>query len=154
MKVQDFMITDVISVRGNTTVRELLQILVANKIGGVPVVGESNELVGVISDGDVIRYLNPSSRTVFDMFAIVMVTEREKLSEKLIYTLNEPVSVIMKSRDIKTLRPDNDLEDALQIFSRHRFKKLPVVDKTNTVVGVISRGDLLRHITTAYILPD
>lgn len=102
------MITDVISVKEDTSVRELLQILVRNKIGGVPVVNDENILVGVISDGDVIRYLKPSSRTVFDMFAVVMVSERELLSDKLKYTLQKSVTNMMKTKDIKTLCPDND----------------------------------------------
>ncbi|MEN2766323.1 CBS domain-containing protein [Ornithinibacillus xuwenensis] len=151
MKVKEFMITDVISIRENTTVRELLQILVSNKIGGVPVVNMDDVLVGIISDGDVIRYLKPSSRTVYDMFAIVMVSEREKLSEKLRYSLNKSVAEMMITKDIKTLSTENDIDDALHIFSQHHFKKIPVIGRDKRVVGVVSRGDLLRHITTEII---
>jgi CBS domain-containing protein len=147
MRIKEFMIHDVISVNEDTTVKELLSILVSKRIGGVPVVSGDDILVGVISDGDVIRYLRPSSRTVFDMFAVVMVSEQEKLTDKLHYALKEPVSKMMKTKDIKSLSPEHDLEDALQIFSQHRFKKIPILDDNKKVVGVLSRGDLLRHIT-------
>lgn len=152
MKVKDFMIKDVITVKENTTVKELLEILVSHRIGGVPVIDAENKLVGVISDGDVIRYLKPSSQTVFDMFSIVMVSEREKLTDKLQYALEKPVSIMMKKKDIKTIEPDCELDDALRIFSNYHFKKIPVLDDSKTVVGVISRGDLLRHITNEMIL--
>ncbi|MFS0672555.1 CBS domain-containing protein [Ornithinibacillus sp. 179-J 7C1 HS] len=151
MLIRDFMIHDVISVKEHTTIKELLELLVTHKIGGVPVVNEENTLVGVISDGDVIRYLKPNSRTVFDMFAVVMVTEKEKLTDKLQYVLNKPVSNIMKTKDIKTLSPEHDLDDALQMFSHYHFKKIPVLDHSHKVLGVISRGDLIRHITTELI---
>ncbi|WP_096269773.1 CBS domain-containing protein [Paucisalibacillus globulus] len=151
MKVRDFMIQDVITVTEGTTIRELLEILVTHKIGGVPVVSKENKLVGMISDGDVIRYLKPNSRTVFDMFAIVMVNEQEKLTDKLGYSLEKNVSNLMKTKDIKTVKPDSDLDTALAIFSRHHFKKIPVLDREDKVVGVISRGDLLRHITMEII---
>ncbi|WP_042144597.1 CBS domain-containing protein [Paucisalibacillus sp. EB02] len=151
MQVKDFMIRDVISVTEGTTIRELLEILVNHKIGGVPVISNENKLVGMISDGDVIRYLKPNSRTVFDMFAIIMVNEQEKLTDKLGYSLEKNVSNLMKTRDIKTVKPESDLDIALAIFSKHHFKKIPVVDREDKVVGVISRGDLLRHITMEII---
>ncbi|WP_026907618.1 CBS domain-containing protein [Paucisalibacillus globulus] len=147
MQVHDFMIRDVITVTEETTVRELLEILVNHKIGGVPVVNIDNKIVGMISDGDVIRYLRPNSRTVFDMFALIMVNEQEKLSDKLGYTLDKTISNMMNTKDIKTVKPDSDLDDVLEIFSRHHFKKIPVLDGQQKVIGVISRGDLLRHIT-------
>lgn len=148
------MIRDVISVKENTSVKELLELLVSHRIGGVPVVDSENRLVGVISDGDVIRFLKPNTHTVFDMFAIVMVSEPEKLTDKLQYALEKSVSNIMKRKDIKTIEPDCELDDALRLFSKYHFKKIPVVDTSNTVVGVISRGDLLRHITNEIILRD
>lgn len=145
------MIRDVISVQEDMTIKDLLQILVKHKIGGVPVVNDQNVLVGVISDGDVIRYLKPNSRAVFDMFAVIMVSDEEKLTDKLQYVLTKPVSNLMKTKDIKTLHPEHDLEEALRIFSRYHFKKIPVLNEDKQVVGVISRGDLLRHITNEII---
>ncbi|MBC5636083.1 CBS domain-containing protein [Ornithinibacillus sp. BX22] len=151
MLIKEFMISDVISVKEDTTLKALLKLLVSHKIGGVPVVNEDNVLVGVISDGDVIRYLKPNSRTIFDMFAVVMVNEQEKLTDKLQYALTKPVSSMMKTKDIKTLRPNHDIDDALRMFSHYRFKKIPVIDSAKKVVGVVSRGDLLRHITNELI---
>jgi CBS domain-containing protein len=151
MKIKDFMISDVISVKEDTTVRELLKILVKNKIGGVPVVNNDNVLVGVISDGDVIRYLQPSNRNVFDMFSVILISDREQLEDKLTYALEKPVKKMMRTRDIKSLQPNNKLDEALQIFARHHFKKIPVLDDNGRVVGVISRGDLLREITNHLI---
>ncbi|WP_010095656.1 CBS domain-containing protein [Ornithinibacillus scapharcae] len=154
MKVKEFMITDVISIKENTSIKELLEILVSYRIGGVPVVDSNNKLVGVVSDGDVIRYLKPNSQTVFDMFSIVMVSEPEKLTDKLQYALEKPVSIMMKRKDIKTIDAECELDDALRLFSKYHFKKIPVLDNTETVIGVISRGDLLRHITNEIILRD
>ncbi|SHF54457.1 CBS domain-containing protein [Ornithinibacillus halophilus] len=147
MKIKDFMITDVISVTEKTTIRDLLQILVENKIGGVPVLDDDRKLVGVISDGDVIRYLQPKARTVYDMFSLVLVSEEEALTDKMERTLDETITCIMKKKNILSVHPEERLEDALSILSKYHFKKIPVIDNTNTVVGVISRGDLIRYIS-------
>lgn len=152
MKIKDFMIKDVISVTRGTTVKELLQTLVDKKIGGVPVIDADNKLLGVISDGDVIRYLQPKGRTVYDMFSLVLVSEKEELAYKLGYSISHPVEEIMRKKNIYTAHPDDNIEKALSIFSRYHFKKIPVVNKDNKVVGVVSRGDLINFITTHLIV--
>src|SRR5690625_3975310 len=119
MKVKDFMITDVISVTKHVTIKQLLETLVSYKIGGVPVVNDANQLLGVISDGDVLRYLQPKGRTVYDMFTLVLVSEKEEFSEKIQYALDKPVQTIMKRKAIYTVGPEDDLEAALAIFSKY-----------------------------------
>ncbi|OZU90199.1 CBS domain-containing protein [Virgibacillus indicus] len=151
MKIKDFMIKDVISVSKDTTLKELLEKLVANKVGGAPVLGEDSQLLGMISDGDVIRYLQPKGRTVYDMFTVILVNERESLAYKLGHSLDQPVSKIMKRKGIMSVDPDDKIEKALSIFSRYHFKKLPVINKSNQVVGVLSRGDVIKFITNQLI---
>ncbi|HLR66256.1 CBS domain-containing protein [Virgibacillus alimentarius] len=151
MKIKDFMIKDVISVREDTSVKDLLEILVKHNIGGVPVVSEENTLLGVISDGDVIRYLQPKGRTVYDMFTVVLVSEKEDLTHKLKYSMEHSVKKMMRQKDIYTVSPDEKFEEALRIFSKCHFKKIPVVDANNIVVGVVSRGDIIRFISNKLI---
>ncbi|MEC5422561.1 CBS domain-containing protein [Virgibacillus sp. C22-A2] len=151
MKIKDFMIKDVISVTKETTIKQLLEILSTNSIGGVPVVDKDNKLIGMISDGDVIRYLQPKSRTVYDMFPLVVVSEKEELTHRLSYSMNNLVGEIMRKKNIHNVQPNDNIDEALSIFSRYRFKKIPVINKDNQVVGVLSRGDLIHYITTKLI---
>ncbi|MDY0405771.1 CBS domain-containing protein [Virgibacillus sp. 179-BFC.A HS] len=151
MNVSDFMITDVISVSEKTTLRELLEILVNGKIGGVPVVDKDNHLLGMISDGDVLRYIQPKGRTIYDAFSLVLVSDKEELKDKLHYTLDKSVTNIMRKQDLKYVHPEDPVENALKIFSSHHFKKIPVIDKDGKVIGVISRGDMIRFINNELI---
>ncbi|WP_229683154.1 CBS domain-containing protein [Virgibacillus oceani] len=151
MKVKEFMITDVVTVTKETSIKRLLEILVTNKIGGVPVVDAENKLQGMITDGDVIRYLQPKGRTVYDMFTLILVSEKEDLQHKLEYAIDHHVDKIMRKKEIFTVNPNDDLEAATSIFSKYRFKKIPVVDDSNKVSGVISRGDVIRYISTKLI---
>lgn len=59
LKVKDFMIKDVVSIKPDTTIKELLKLLSDHRIGGVPVVDDQDKLIGMVSDGDIIRYLTP-----------------------------------------------------------------------------------------------
>src|SRR5699024_1223770 len=113
-----------------------------------PVVDNTNSIKGMVTDGDVIRFLNPKDRTIYDMFSLVVVMEKEELQHKLDHAIEHVVGDMMKHKEIYFVRPDDELDTAISIFSKHRFKKIPVVNDYHKVVGVISRGDVIRYIST------
>ena len=147
-QVKDFMITDVVTVKDTDSIRHLLAELVAHKIGGAPVVNESGKLVGMVSDGDVLRSLTPHSEpSVFDLYMMVVMYQKKELADSIRQMMDEPVGCIMNKRKIYTVKPDDPFDQVLKILSRHHFKKIPVLDENHHVVGVISRGDVIRFIT-------
>ena len=86
MKIEEFMIRDVISVSKETTIKQLLEKLVQNKITGVPVIDGEGKLLGMVTDGDVIRHIQPKGRTVYDIFSLILVSEQTDLTERLSYS--------------------------------------------------------------------
>lgn len=58
---------------------------------------------------------------------------------------------MIKKRDVYSVKPEDELEKALEILAQNSFKKIPVVDGENRVIGVLSRGDLVRYITNKLI---
>ncbi|WP_234414414.1 CBS domain-containing protein [Paenibacillus sp. CAA11] len=153
MKVKDFMIQQVHKVQQDQTLKDVLRLFIHHRISGVPVTDANNKLVGMISDGDVLRYINPQKQTVYDVFSYVIVTEQEELVEALSNRINTSAKKIMKTK-IHSVSPEDELEKALQILAKHHFKKLPVVNEHKQVVGVISRGDLLKQMATKIINLD
>ncbi|WP_174613478.1 CBS domain-containing protein [Virgibacillus ihumii] len=151
MKIRDFMITDVITATKDTTIKQLLRTLVENKIGGVPVIDDNNRLMGAVSDGDIIRYLQPRGRTVYDMFSLVLVNEKEDFRYKINSSINDTAENFMRKKDLYKVHPEDEIEKVLNIFSNHHIKKVPVVDNDSKLIGVISRGDLIRFISTSII---
>lgn len=145
MKVRDFMIKDVHTVNQNAKIADVLELFVAKRINGAPVVDASGKLVGMVSDGDILRYMNPNRQTVYDMFSYVFVSPPEELSEAMAYKAVTQAGKIMK-KSVQCVSPDQDLEEALGILAKHHFKKLPVINDKKEVVGVISRGDLLKQL--------
>lgn len=139
MKAKDLMIKDVISLNENATVKTLLEVLMEHKIGGLPLVDQDNRLLGIVSDGDVLRYLNPKA------FVSYYVTYIEELDETLRIKSESPVKAIMKKKVVSVCE-DDELEDVLKILAHHHFKKIPVVNEKREVVGVISRGDMIRKL--------
>lgn len=144
MLVKDFMVQDVYAARPTFTLKQLFQIFIENKISGLPIVDEEDKLISMVTDGDILRYLSPKENIFKDYFTYIPVLPGEHLDDVVKSKLNHTVSNLLKSKDIKTISPESHLEDAVKILSKNNIKKIPVVDGENRVVGMISRGDLLR----------
>lgn len=151
LKVKDFMIHDVVSIKPSATIKDLLKLLIKHGIGGVPVVDNQNKLMGIVSDGDVIRYLAPKEGTVRDFIYNTFVeegeTEQDLLSEKINTNVAHIIAgnILHKKRSY-TVKEEDTFEKAMNILSKHHFKKLPVLNCEGKVIGIISRGDITNNL--------
>lgn len=110
------MIQDPITLSEGAVVGDALNIMAENKIGGIPVIDESGILVGI-------------------------VTNRDLRFEKV---FSKPVKDVMTSNNIIKTEKGTDLSKAESILQHHKIEKLPVVDKDNKLVGLITYRDILK----------
>lgn len=146
MRVSQFMIKDVIYASPDQSIKEVMQLLVDKKIGGVPIIDENNQLVGIVTDGDIIRSMKPIDRQLVDLMFYITILQGHNLESRIRDTIHLPILTIAKKRGIVTVAIDDDLEKVVSVLSNHHFKKIPVVDDNNQVVGILSRGDVLRTV--------
>ncbi|MHB1682651.1 MAG: CBS domain-containing protein [Bacilli bacterium] len=147
MTAADFMITDVISVFPDSSIRELLLLFAAHNVSGVPVLDPQRRLKGMVTISDVLRNLRPHTAHTLDMGVFMSFYVREKsLPDMMTELIARPVSEVMTTGRLSAVKPDTGLADIAEIFGEQRFKKLPVVNDAHVVVGVVSRGDLTRYI--------
>jgi CBS domain-containing protein len=148
LKVRDFMITKVFTVKPSNTIKELLTVFTTNRIGGVPVVDEKDQLVGIVSDGDVLRYLAPKP---LGFAGLVYIIEDGEMEDIIQEKLNTPVKEIMTKKNLLYVSPDEEFERTIRLLSMHHYKKLPVVNSAGHVIGVLSRGDIINNISKKMI---
>ncbi|CAG0981991.1 IMP dehydrogenase [Flavobacteriales bacterium] len=110
------MIQDPITLSIESTIGDALQIMKEYKIGGIPVINQQNDLVGI-------------------------VTNRDLRFEK---DMKKPVKEVMTSENIVTAQEGTDLKKAEEILQNHKIEKLPVVDKNNKLVGLITFKDIMK----------
>jgi CBS domain-containing protein len=151
MKVKDFMIKDVIFVQTDTTIKEVMQTFVSKKIGGLPIVNAEGKLAGMITDGDILRAIKPIDRHIQDYFNLITYIQEQNMESRLSELADLPIIKIAKTRGIVTVSPGDDMKEVVVILAKHHFKKLPVIDQQKKVVGVISRGDVIRNIQNTII---
>ncbi|UKK53322.1 IMP dehydrogenase [Prevotella sp. E2-28] len=115
-RAENGMIYDPVTIRRGSTVAQALDIMAEYHIGGIPVVDEDNHLVGIVTNRD-LRF------------------ERR---------LDRPVDEVMSKENLVTTHQQTDLAAAAQILQENKIEKLPVVDKDNRLVGLITYKDITK----------
>jgi CBS domain-containing protein len=133
--VADVMSTPVITVAPQTTFKDAVRILRRRRVSGLPVVDAAGRMVGIVSEGDLLNKLEgrvPDS----NMF--------ESRGRHLYSSRAEALDVTSAmSTQVVAVRPDVPVALAAREMHTRGFKRLPVVDEKGTLVGIVSRGDLL-----------
>ncbi|XP_021714343.1 CBS domain-containing protein CBSX1, chloroplastic-like [Chenopodium quinoa] len=147
--VGDFMTKkeDLVVVKPSTTVDEALETLVEYRITGFPVINDDWELVGVVSDYDLLALDSISGTGVAEasMFPEVDSTWKvfNELQSLLSKTNGKLVSDVMTQVPV-AVRETTNLEDAARLLLETRYRRLPVVDADGKLVGIITRGNVVR----------
>ncbi|HUT45561.1 MAG TPA: CBS domain-containing protein [Sedimentisphaerales bacterium] len=123
-KAADIMTTNVITVKKDMVLTDVIALLLRWHISAMPVVDNEDKMVGIVSEIDLVNLTfdgNAADTTV----AEVMVT------------------------DIVSFSPNTELADLVQSFSKRHLRRVPIIDK-GKVVGIVSRRDILREILRRY----
>ncbi len=115
-RAENGMISNPVTIRKGATVSEALAIMREYRIGGIPVVDADNHLVGIVTNRD-LRF------------------QRD---------LERKIDEVMTSENLITTSHSTDLEEAADILQQHKIEKLPVVDKNNKLVGLLTYKDITK----------
>lgn len=133
--VRDVMTRTVVVASTQTPFKELVRMLREFRVSAVPVVGESGTIVGVVSEGDLLLHEDPAVLTPRFLEGHERKVERHKAAALLARDL-------MTSPPV-TIGPEATTAEAAHLMHERHVKRLPVVDAGGTILGVISRVDLL-----------
>ena len=146
MNASDVMTRDLLSVRPGATVAEAIRTMLDNKISGLPVIDEAGRLVGILTEGDLLRRGETGTeRQRARWLEILMGPGR--LAGEYVRTHGRRVEGIM-TRDLVSVTPDTPLREVVELMERRRIKRVPVLDG-DLPVGILSRADLLRALAGA-----
>ncbi len=115
-RAENGMIYDPVSIKKGSTVYDALSLMAEYKIGGIPVVDDENHLVGIVTNRD-LRF--------------------EQDMEK-------HIDEVMTKENLVTTNQSTDLEAASQILQKYKIEKLPVVDKDNKLIGLVTYKDITK----------
>ena len=143
LRVNAFMNQDPYYVNSDATIRNVADLMVQHKTSGLPVVDAGNQVVGFISDGDIMKYLGRQDSTVLDSTNMLyQVPDDEDLVLRITNLLELNVMKIATKNAI-CVDSQTPIDDACKLLAEKRLKKVPVVDD-GKIVGSLSRADIIR----------
>ncbi|KAI3997856.1 hypothetical protein MKX01_036326 [Papaver californicum] len=134
-------------VKPTTTVNEALECLVDNRITGFPVIDDDWKLVGLVSDYDLLALDSISGGGVAETSMFPEADSSWKTFneiQKLLSKTNGQVIADVMTTAPLVVRETTNLEDAARLLLETKYRRLPVVDSKGTLVGIITRGNVVR----------
>lgn len=145
--VKNFMTKKVIAVKEHESIKKLFKLMDKHDILGAPVVDEKNQVIGIVTESDLISHFTTikSPRGINLLGSIVYLDDINKFNENLKDHCAETVKDIMTD-EVITISPDATLLDAINLMSKNSITRLPVIDKKNKLMGIITRSDIVHQI--------
>lgn len=143
---KDVMTTDVITVDPETSVKEAANIMSENDISGLPVV-KNGELVGIVTENDLIikdkklhfpEYINVIG-------GIIYLESYKKFEKEFKKFIAIKVGELM-TEDVITASPNDSIEELATTMHTENINRLPVVDNAGQLIGIVTRGNIVKHI--------
>lgn len=149
MRAADVMTREVATVTPDTPLSGVADMLLARRISGVPVVDGDGRLVGILSEADLMWRAEEGERR--RSWWASLLAGRPLAAADFIRTHGTRARDVMTTEVISVLE-DTPLDDVLELFDRRRVKRVPVV-RSDRVVGIVSRSDLLRALARSRTEP-
>lgn len=124
MKESGIIERKVITIKDRATIREAAELMIKNKISGMPVIDKRGQLIGFISERDIIK-------------AISIGDSVGRLAKDIM------------TKDVIAIDENASVEDASQLFHTHPIRYIPVI-RRGKVVGIIARKDLIKTLLGQY----
>jgi CBS domain-containing protein len=140
MQVKDIMTSPVVSIEPDTSITQAVQIMLQRRISGLPVVDKEGRLVGVVTEGDLLRRAETGTEHKRPRWLEFLVGPG-RLADEYTRTHGRKVLDVMTA-DPATVTEDTSLEEIVKLMEKRRIKRVPVV-RGESVVGIVSRANLL-----------
>ncbi len=150
MKAGDVMVSNVISVGPDATVQEVAALLLRNRISGVPVLGPQGELLGIVSEGDLMRRPEAGTQPRHSWWLNLLGSKDGMAAEYIKSHSRKAVDVM--TRRVVTASPDTPIGDVAALLEKHGIKRVPIV-RDGKVVGIVSRANLLQALASFKAVP-
>lgn len=145
MNAADIMVHQVITIKPDATIREVAALLIAKHISAVPVTDADGKLLGIISEGDLLRRAETGTERRRPWWLTWLVSN-ETLTTEFIKSHSRKVSDVM-TRNVIVARPDTPLHEIATILEHNRIKRVPIV-QGDKIVGLVSRANLVQTLAS------
>ena len=140
MNAADVMVTNVITVGPDACLQDVAHLFLTNRISAAPVVGTDGKIVGIVSEGDLMRRAEAGTGRRRSWW-LSLLTGREVLAAEYIKEHSRKVADVM-TREVITAAPQTSLRDIANILEKNGIKRVPIVDG-GKIIGIVKSSEFV-----------
>jgi CBS domain-containing protein len=141
MNAADIMTRYILSVGPQSPIVEAIELMLDNHVSGLPVIDEVGQLVGILTEGDLLRRGETGTERHRPRWVEILMGPG-RLASEYVRTHGRKVEEIM-TRELVSVDPETPLDPIVELMERRRIKRVPVLEGEK-LVGIVSRADFLR----------
>lgn len=145
MRAVDVMTVDPVSISPDASIVEAIRLMLQRKFSGLPVVDSTGALVGIVTEGDLLRRMETGTQRKRPRW-IEFLMGSGRLANEYVHASGRKVHEVM-TYEVQTVTEDTPLDAIVQQMERHQIKRLPVV-RDSKLVGIVTRANLLRALAS------
>ncbi|WP_342363984.1 CBS domain-containing protein [Terrarubrum flagellatum] len=146
MNCRDIMSTFLLTLAPECSVKEAARLLVKSRISGAPVIDHAGKLLGIVSEGDLVRRTEIGTQKRGSWWLELLASDRSRAVD-FVKSHAARVEDIM-TRDVVTATADTSIDIAADLLEKHRVKRLPILED-GELVGIVTRADIVRQVAFA-----
>ena len=150
MLIKEVMVEQVITVATGDPVEKCANLMLEHNISGLPVLDESGRVVGIVTEGDLIRRASriraPGYLEILG--GLIYLGSPKKFVDEIKRAMSLSAGEMM-TKKVVAVSPEDTLEQAATLMVNNEINRLPVIDGKGKLVGIVSRRDIMRHLYSA-----
>ncbi len=147
MKARDVMVSPVITIGENDTVRDLAKLLIVKHVSAVPVVDHAGKVVGIVSEADLLHRTEAGTERPTSWW-LSMISGDRALAAEYVQARAAMVKDVMTT-EVHTAQPDTPLYEIADLLEERHVKRVPIVNAAGDLVGIVSRANIIQAIASA-----
>lgn len=145
MKARDVMMKDPITVKPDTPVDDVARLLVEHRIGGVPVVSDRGELIGIVTETDLFLREKGVPFSMVKLPSLFNQWVKPERLQEIYANARRYTAADVMTQSVVTVGPDTEVCEIAKLMMHYRIKRLPVLEG-GKLVGIVTRHDLIRRL--------
>lgn len=151
MQVRDVMVAPVVTVKPSATVQEVAKLFLERKISAAPVLDDKGQLVGIVSEGDLLHRVEAGTERHRSWW-LERFVENDTLAADYIKAHGRKASDVM-TPSVITASPQTPLYEVASLMEKNAIKRVPILEN-GQLVGIVSRANLLQAVASVRRLLD
>ena len=147
MQARDVMVSPVITVEKIATVRDVAKVLLEKRISAVPVVDNVGKVVGIVTESDLMHRVEAGTERPYSWWVHFLAGDAT-IAADYVKSHAAKVEDVM-TPDVVTTTPETPLHEIAALLEEHQIKRVPIVNKDGSLVGIVSRANLIQVVASA-----